>query len=137
MIMTNPGAMTTNVYNDINFELHEPSDNAQVVYATKKLAAQLGFAESEQFLIATAVSELATNIIRYANWGRISLKIIQEANRTGIEVTAEDHGPGIVNIDEAMQEHFSSGSGLGLGLPSVRRIMDEFAIESKPGQGIG
>jgi negative regulator of sigma-B (phosphoserine phosphatase) len=135
LIMTNPGAMTTNVYNDINFELHEPSDNAQVVYATKKLAAQLGFAESEQFLIATAVSELATNIIRYANWGRISLKIIQEANRTGIEVTAEDHGPGIVNIDEAMQEHFSSGSGLGLGLPSVRRIMDEFAIESKPGQG--
>ena len=127
--------MTTKVSKDLDFELHEPADNAQVVYATKKLAAQLGFAESEQFLIATAVSELATNIIRYANRGRITLRMIREDGRTGIEVTAEDHGPGIVNIDEAMQEHFSSGSGLGLGLPSVRRIMDEFAIESNPGQG--
>jgi anti-sigma regulatory factor (Ser/Thr protein kinase) len=127
--------MTTKISKDLDFELSEPADNVPVVYATKKLAAQLGFAESEQFLIATAVSELATNIIRYANWGRITLRMIREEGRTGIEVTAEDHGPGIMNIDEAMQEHFSSGSGLGLGLPSVRRIMDEFAIESKPGQG--
>ena len=128
--------MTANISKDLDFELSEPSDNAQVVYATKKLAAQLGFAESEQFLIATAVSELATNIIRYANWGRITLRTIQDS-RIGMEVTAEDHGPGIVNIDEAMQEHFSSGSGLGLGLPSVRRIMDEFAIESEPEQVLG
>jgi negative regulator of sigma-B (phosphoserine phosphatase) len=135
MIPGSPGAMTTKVFHNLDFELYEPSDNAQVVYATRKLAAQLGFDESEQFLIATAVSELATNIIRYANQGRITLRRIQEDYRTGIEVTAEDYGPGIVNIDEAMQEHFSSGSGLGLGLPSVRRIMDEFAIESKPGQG--
>ena len=127
--------MTTRISKDLDFELSEPSDNAQVVYGTKKLAAQLDFAESEQFLIATAVSELATNIIRYANWGRITLRTIREDSRIGIEVTAEDRGPGIVNIDEAMQEHFSSGTGLGLGLPSVRRIMDEFAIESKPGQG--
>jgi negative regulator of sigma-B (phosphoserine phosphatase) len=127
--------MTTNVSQNLEFELYESSDNAQVVYATRKLAAQLGFDESEQFLIATAVSELGTNIIRYANQGRITLRMIQEKSRTGIEVTAEDYGPGIANIDEAMQEHFSSGNGLGLGLPSVRRIMDEFAIESKPGQG--
>ena len=135
MIPGSPGGMTTKVSKDLDFELSGPSDNAQVVYATKKLAAQLGFAESEQFLIATAVSELATNIMPYANLGRITLRTIQENSRIGIEVTAEDHGPGIVNIDEAMQEHFSSGSGLGLGLPSVRRIIDEFAIESKPGQG--
>jgi phosphoserine phosphatase RsbX len=127
--------MTTKFSQNLDFELYEPSDNAQVVYATRKLAAQLGFAESEQFLIATAVSELATNIIRYADRGRINLRMIEADSRTGIEVTAEDYGPGIVNIDEAMQEHFSSGNGLGLGLPSVRRIMDEFAIESKPGQG--
>lgn len=135
MIPRNPGAMTTKVSQEFDFELSEPADNAQVVYAAKRLAAQLGFDESEQFLIATAVSELGTNILRYANRGRITLRMIQENNRTGIEVTAEDYGPGIVNIDEAMQEHFSSGRGLGLGLPSVRRIMDEFAIESKPGQG--
>jgi negative regulator of sigma-B (phosphoserine phosphatase) len=135
MIPGNPGTMTMNVPQNLDFELYEPSDNAQVVYATRKLAAQLGFDESEQFLIATAVSELATNIIRYANRGRITLGMIREDSRTGIEVTAEDYGPGIANIDEAMQEHFSSGNGLGLGLPSVRRIMDEFAIASKPGQG--
>ena len=135
MITGSPGAMTTKVSQNLDFELCEPSDNAHVVYATRKLAAQMGFDESEQFLIATAVSELATNIIRYANRGKITLRMIQQNNRTGIEVTAEDYGPGIINIDEAMQEHFSSGNGLGLGLPSVRRIMDEFAIESKPGQG--
>ena len=135
MIPKSPGAMTTKVSQNLDFELYEPSDTAQVVYATRRLAAQLGFDESEQFLIATAVSELGTNIIRYANRGRITLGMIKEDCRIGIEVTAEDYGPGIVNIDEAMQEHFSSGNGLGLGLPSVRRIMDEFAIESKPGQG--
>ena len=135
MIPKSPGAMTTKVSQNLDFELYEPSDNAQVVYATKRLAAQLGFDESEQFLIATAVSELGTNIIRYASRGRITLGRILEDSRIGIEVTAEDYGPGIVNIDEAMQEHFSSGSGLGLGLPGVRRIMDEFAIESKPGMG--
>jgi len=135
MIQRTPGTMTTKVSQNLDFELSEPSDNASVVYATRKLAAQMGFDESAQFLIATAVSELATNILRYANQGRITLRMIRKDSRDGIEVTAEDSGPGIVNIDEAMQEHFSSGSGLGLGLPSVRRIMDEFAIESKPGQG--
>ena len=85
--------MTTKVSQNLDFELSEPSDNAPVVYATRKLAAQMGFDESEQFLIATAVSELATNIIRYANRGKITLRMIQENNRTGIEVTAEDHGP--------------------------------------------
>ena len=135
MIPGTPGTMTTKVFQNLSFELYEPSDNASVVYATRKLAAQMGFDESAQFLIATAVSELATNILRYANQGRITLRIIRKDSRDGIEVTAEDYGPGIVNIDEAMQEHFSSGNGLGLGLPSVRRIMDEFAIESKPGQG--
>ncbi len=135
IIPKSPGAMSTTVSQNLDFELNEPSDNAQVVYATKKLAAQLGFDESVQFLIATAVSELGTNIIRYASRGIITLRKILEDNRIGIEVRAEDYGPGIVNIDEAMQEHFSSGSGLGLGLPGVRRIMDEFAIESKPGMG--
>lgn len=135
MIPGSPEAMITHFSKDLDFEIEEPADNAQVVYATKRLAAQLGFDESAQFLIAAAVSELATNIIRYAHRGSITLRMIQEDSRSGLEVTAEDDGPGIANIDEAMQEHFSSGKGLGLGLPSVRRIMDEFAIESKPGQG--
>jgi serine/threonine-protein kinase RsbT len=120
---------------DIPIELDGPSDNAQVIYATRQLAAKMGFDEVQQYLIASAASELSTNIIRYAGKGKVTLKIIRKEQRQGIEIVAQDEGPGIVNIDEAMQEHFSSKNGLGLGLPSVQRIMDEFEIQSRPGQG--
>jgi len=86
-------------------------------------------------MIATAVSELGTNIIRYAREGRVTLRIVSRGHRAGIEVLAEDKGPGIRDLDEAMKDHASTGKGLGLGLPSVRRIMDEFFIESRPGAG--
>ncbi|MBF0528853.1 MAG: anti-sigma regulatory factor [Deltaproteobacteria bacterium] len=120
---------------EIQLELYEPSDNAQAVVTARRLAAQAGFSATLQFLIATAVSELATNIIRYAGRGEITLRVIINDHRTGLEVVALDAGPGIENIEQAMQEHFSSGHSLGLGLPSVKRIMDEFTITSTPGQG--
>ena len=116
-------------------ELCEVSDAAQAVYSTRRLTAQMGFGETDQFLIATAVSELATNIVRYAGKGEIVIRTVIDAGREGIEVTARDSGPGIADIDRAMEEHFSSGNSLGLGLPSVRRIMDDFTIDSEPGHG--
>ncbi len=119
----------------VTFELHEPSDNAQVVFSARKILAQMGFNETGQHLIASAVSELSTNIIRYAKGGKISLRVIHSGDRAGFEVHAVDHGPGICDIDAAMQENYSTGNGLGLGLPSVKRIMDEFQIQSAPGQG--
>lgn len=127
--------MECSIAGETSLELFEPSDNAQVVYSARRMAAELGFCETEQFLIATAVSELSTNIIRYAGQGSITLRAIGSGGRTGMEVVARDNGPGIADIEEAMQENFSSGNGLGLGLPSVRRIMDEFSIESGPRQG--
>ena len=127
--------MSDNPGDDIQIELCEPSDNARVVYAARRLAASLGFNVVNQSLIATAASELSTNIIRYAGKGEVILRTVRDSNRTGIEIVALDKGPGIGNIDRAMEEHFSSGNGLGLGLPSVRRIMDEFSITSGPGQG--
>ena len=115
--------------------LSEPTDSAQAIFAALDLATRAGFGETDRCLIATAVSELATNILRYANKGIVRLRIVQEEGRTGIEVIAEDEGPGIADIAEAMKDHVSSRDSLGLGLPSVKRIMDEFHIDSSPGRG--
>jgi serine/threonine-protein kinase RsbT len=121
--------------NDITFEILEPSDNAQVIYTTREMTARIGFDETQQYLIASAVSELSTNITRYATKGFVSLKIDIGIEKSYFEVTAEDQGPGIVDIAEALKDNVSSGGGLGLGLPSVKRIMDDFVIESTPGKG--
>ncbi|MBW2431949.1 MAG: anti-sigma regulatory factor, partial [Deltaproteobacteria bacterium] len=98
------------------------------------LAAEAGFDETHQHLIATAASELAANIVKYAKEGEVMLKIIQRDRQLGIKIIARDNGPGIKNIEQVMQDNFStSKDSLGLGLPSVKRIMDEFKIESQPG----
>lgn len=119
----------------LRFELREVSDTAHAVYSTRRLTSQLGFTTANQYLIATAVSELATNMVRYAGGGVVTIRGVKDSGRVGIEVTANDDGPGIADIDEAMKDHVSSGGSLGLGLPSVRRIMDEFRIQSAPGRG--
>ena len=115
--------------------LTESTDSARAIVVALDLAARAGFTETDRYMIATAVSELATNILRYAKEGIVRLRIIREDDRTGIEVLAEDDGPGIADIAEAMKDHVSSRDSLGLGLPSVNRIMDEFHIDSGPGRG--
>ena len=115
--------------------LTEPTDSAQAIVAALDLAARAGFTETDRCKIATAVSELATNILRYAKEGVVRLKIVCRDGRTGIEVLAEDDGPGIADVAEAMKDHVSSRDSLGLGLPSVKRLMDEFHIDSGPGRG--
>jgi serine/threonine-protein kinase RsbT len=115
--------------------LSESTDNARAILVALEIANRTGFGEIERSLIATAVSELATNILRYAKEGSVTLKTIRLGDRIGIEVLAEDHGPGIKDLDEAMKDHVSTGNSLGLGLPSVKRIMDQFEIESQPGRG--
>jgi serine/threonine-protein kinase RsbT len=116
--------------------LFDQSDKEQVIIVARQLAAKAGFDEVNQFLIATAASELATNIVNYAKKGEVTLRIVQRDERSGIEIIARDDGPGIRDIEQAMQDNFSTTKGsLGLGLPSVKRIMDEFKIESQPGRG--
>lgn len=99
------------------------------------LAAQQGFSSGDQVLIATAVSELARNIVQYARDGVVDLRAVSRENLLGIEVAARDRGPGMVNAALALQDGFSTSRGLGLGLPGVARVVDEFLIESTPGQG--
>lgn len=123
-------------YNERRITLFDHSDKEQVVMTARYLAAEAGFDETNQVLIATAASELATNIVKYAKEGEVILKIIQRDRRLGIEIIARDDGPGIRDIEQVMQDNFSTSKGsLGLGLPSVQRIMDEFKIESQPEHG--
>lgn len=114
------------------------NSDQDIVVARQKgrsLAVELGFSPGDATLIATAISELARNIVSYAEAGIISLRGIQTSSREGILVTASDSGPGIVDIRLAMRDGFSTSGSLGLGLPGVKRIMDEFEIESRSGSG--
>lgn len=102
----------------------------------RELAAQLDFRSSDLTLLATAISELARNIVVYANGrGEIEVDLIQDGTRRGVLVIARDEGPGIPDIARAMQDGYSTGKSLGLGLPGARRLMDEFEISSEVGRG--
>ncbi|HEX5368608.1 MAG TPA: anti-sigma regulatory factor [Dehalococcoidia bacterium] len=103
--------------------------------AARALAAELGFGAIDQSRIATAVSELTRNVVRYATNGRGRVTIRRVGERPGIEIIVADDGPGIENIESAMQDGYTSGSGMGLGLPGTKRLMDEMLIESEPGSG--
>jgi len=100
----------------------------------RKAATAIGFNEVICQMIATAVSELANNVIKYAGRGEILMDRITAGSRVGMEGTARDSGPGIEIIEEAMADHYSSGGTLGLGLPGVKRMMDEFELTSEPGK---
>lgn len=101
----------------------------------RQLAGQLGFSVTDLALIATAVSELARNIVLYAGRGEVSVRTLDHGGRRGILVEAHDDGPGIPDIPKALQGGYSTSGGLGLGLPGVRRLMDEFDIVSEVGKG--
>ena len=121
---------------ELVFPITDSVDNAMAISAARRLCADIGFTESDQFLVATVVSELATNILHYAGQGEVRIKALQVYGRQGVEVLAVDHGPGIADITRALTDNYSTGGTLGLGLPSVKRIMDEFTIESEPGCGV-
>jgi serine/threonine-protein kinase RsbT len=100
----------------------------------REVAERVGFGGSDLALIATAISEVARNIVVHAGGGAIMISELADG-RAGIEIVARDDGPGIVDIDLAMQDGYSTVSSLGLGLPGARRLMDEFTIESQDGHG--
>jgi serine/threonine-protein kinase RsbT len=101
----------------------------------RELAAQCGLSSTDLAVVATAISELARNIVRYAVRGEIVLRAVDNGTKRGIEVVATDDGPGISDVPLAMQDGYSTSGGLGLGLPGVRRLMDEFDIVSRFGKG--
>jgi serine/threonine-protein kinase RsbT len=111
---------------------------ADIVTARQKgreLAAATGFSNTDQTIIALAISEMARNIVSYAGVGEVMLSQLDEGPRRGIMIVARDQGPGIADIDLAMRDGYSTGRSLGVGLPGTKRIMDEFQIVSRPGDG--
>ena len=111
---------------------------ADIVIARQKgrsVALELGFEGSDLTLIATAISEVARNIVTHAKSGKITLNSVNHGSRRGIEIIASDEGPGIKDIAKAMQYGYSTNNGLGVGLPGAKWLMDEFGIESQAGKG--
>jgi len=114
------------------------SDNDVVTarQRARELAAGLELTSTDQTLLATAISEVARNITTYAKRGEVAVAIVEDdGGRRGIRVVASDEGPGIEDIERALQDGYTTGGGLGLGLPGARRLVDEFEIESAPRQG--
>lgn len=108
-------------------------DVSATIYTVRKIASEIGFSETNEVLLATAASELAVNILRYANDGEIIIRVIEEINtrKRGIEIIALDNGIGIEDIGMALSEFYTTHrNSLGQGLPGVVRIMDDFKIES-------
>ena len=103
--------------------------------AGRELAAQTGFSLTDQTLIATAISEVARNIVVYAHRGEVVVSRVDEPGRTGIQVIARDQGPGIENVELALRDGYSTKQSLGLGLPGARRLMDDFSIDTQLGHG--
>ena len=101
----------------------------------RKIARSLGFGETDEFKIGTAVSELATNAVRYGENGVVHVQPVERRAHRGLEVIVEDKGPGIDDMDKALEDHASTTDSLGLGLPSVKRMMDEFTLVSNAGRG--
>jgi RNA polymerase sigma factor (sigma-70 family) len=112
--------------------------DADVVTARKQgreLAAQAGFSGTELTIIATAISEIARNIVMFADRGEITVSLVGDNSREGVTVVARDSGPGIPNLEQALRDGYSGYGGMGLGLPGSRRLMDEFEISTEVDKG--
>ncbi len=120
---------------DIRVAINSDQDIVLARQKGRTLATEFGFSAVDATFIATAISELARNILVYARKGEIRLRTVQASNRTGILIVASDDGPGIADIRQALRDGFSTSGSLGLGLPGVRRLMDEFEISSQSGRG--
>jgi anti-sigma regulatory factor (Ser/Thr protein kinase) len=120
---------------EVHIEVERDADIVPARAGGRALASQLGFSRTDATLIATAISEVARNIVVHAGSGEIVVRREDGIDRYGLIVEARDSGPGIADVEAAMEEGYGTKGGLGLGLPGTRRIMDEFEIESEVGRG--
>jgi serine/threonine-protein kinase RsbT len=123
------------VRDELRVAIESDADVVSARREARALAAELNFTSTDVTLLATAISEVARNITTYAGEGEIVLSVVHRDDRAGIRVEARDEGPGIRDVERAMEDGFSTGTGMGLGLPGARRLTDEFSIDSRPGRG--
>jgi serine/threonine-protein kinase RsbT len=127
--------MGATVAADFVVDVSDSDDIVTARQAGHELARQLGFSLTDVTMIATAISEIARNITSYAGQGEVRVGVQYRDGRQALVVRAEDDGPGIADIERALEDGYSTGRGLGLGLPGARRLMDRLIVESAPGKG--
>ena len=120
---------------EIRVAIRTDADVVTARQEARTLGASLGFGSTDLTLLATAISEIARNITTYAGEGEVTLRVVESPGSHGVEVVASDAGPGIEDVELAMQDGYTSGTGLGLGLPGTRRLVDEFELRTEPGRG--
>jgi serine/threonine-protein kinase RsbT len=123
------------VADEIRVAIRTDADVVTARQEARTMGAALGFSSTDLTLLATAISEVARNITTYAGEGEVRLRVRSDGGRNGIEVIATDEGPGIANVELAMQDGYTTGNGLGLGLPGTRRLVDDFELDTTPGAG--
>jgi serine/threonine-protein kinase RsbT len=116
-------------------EVRTSNDIVRVRQVVREWAVQAGFSLVDQTKIVTATSELARNTVEHGGGGTARLELLVDGPRRGLRLTCEDRGPGIDDISLALKDGYSSRGGLGLGLPGARRLVNDFAIDSRPGEG--
>jgi serine/threonine-protein kinase RsbT len=127
--------MATLPPDDVVLPISTDTDIVAARQEGRAMAQRVGFGATELTLVATAISEIARNIVTHAGSGEIAMAIVEAGDRRGVRIVASDEGPGIDDIDQALEDGFTTGAGLGLGLPGARRLMDELTITSAPGKG--
>jgi serine/threonine-protein kinase RsbT len=123
------------VSTDFVVDVNNSDDIVTARQAGHELARQLGFSLTDVTMIATAISEIARNITSYAGRGEVRVGLQYRDGRQALVIRAEDDGPGIADVERALEDGYSTGRGLGLGLPGARRLMDRLIVESAPGKG--
>lgn len=121
--------------NDVCVPISSDADLVPARAEGRALAVALGFSRTDATLIATAISEIARNVVVHAGTGEIVMHPVYGEDRHGLVVVVRDPGPGIRDVDAALRDGYSGAGGLGLGIPGARRLMDEFEIWSEPGRG--
>jgi serine/threonine-protein kinase RsbT len=127
--------MAANRDSEVHVRIETSADIVAARQQGRALASQAGFSHSNLTIIATAISEVARNIVEYAKEGEVIITLINDAHKRGVEIVAADQGPGIADVSTVMRDGYSTGKGLGIGLPGARRLMDEFDIASEIGKG--
>jgi serine/threonine-protein kinase RsbT len=120
---------------EIRVPIEKDDDVVVARSKARELATELGFTGTDLTLLATAISEIARNITAYATRGEVCITTVQRGARSGVKVVASDNGPGIADLEMALRDGYTSGKGLGLGLPGARRLMDEFDVDTEVGRG--
>jgi serine/threonine-protein kinase RsbT len=123
------------VRKDESRPLRAEDDVVRARQAVRSWAVEMGFSLVDQTKLVTAASELARNTVVYGGGGSVRMEELEEGARKGLRLTFEDQGPGIPDIERALSDGFTTGGGLGLGLGGARRLVNEFAIHSVPGEG--